>query len=146
MASTDQDTNVAPLHGGDDKDAIQLRLPPHNAEIEAALLGAILTNNRAFEKVADFLQADHFFEPVHGRIYAAIEKLVDQGQVASPLTLKYFFDQDEALTAVGGAQYLFDLAASMFTVINAADYGKTIQDLYLSRQLIALGEDVVNDI
>ena len=144
MATTVTDTNVAALHGEDAQESAQLRLPPHNAEIEAALLGAILTNNRAYERVGDFLQPEHFYEPVHGRIYAAIEKLIEQGQIASPLTLKYFFDQDEALSAVGGAQYLFDLAAAVVTVINAGDYGRTIQDLYLRRQLIDLGEEVVN--
>ncbi len=145
MSNTVPDTNIAPLHGDDASAQAQLRVPPHNAEIEAALLGAILTNNRAYERVGDFLQADHFYEPVHGRIFDAACKLMEQGQIASPLTLKYFFENDEALAAVGGSQYLFDLAASVVTVINAGDYGKTIHDLFLRRQLIALGEDVVND-
>ncbi|MDH3702042.1 MAG: replicative DNA helicase [Alphaproteobacteria bacterium] len=139
------ETNIAPLHGGDDTDPPIHRSPPHNTEIEAALLGAILTNNRAYDRIGDFLRAEHFFEPVHGRIYAAAEKLIEQGQVASPLTLKYFFEKDEALADVGGGQYLFDVAASVVTVINAADYGKTIHDLHLRRQLILLGEDMVND-
>lgn len=144
MASSVTDTNVASIHE-DDIERSDFRVPPHNAEIEAALLGALLTNNRAFERVGDFLHADHFYEPVHGRIYSAIEKLIEQGQLASPLTLKHFFEQDEALSAVGGSQYLFDLAASVVTVINAANYGQTIYDLFLRRQLITLGEDVVND-
>ena len=143
MADTVSDTNVSSLHGDDDGALADLRIPPSNAEIEAALLGAVLTNNRAFEKVGDFLRPEHFYEPVHGRIYAATEKLIEQGQIASPLTLKYFFEHDEALSAVGGAQYLFDLAASVVTVVNAADYGKTIHDLHLRRQLIELGEEMV---
>jgi replicative DNA helicase len=144
MPTTLTESNVASLRGGD-IDRTEIRIPPHNAEIEAALLGAILTNNRAYERVGDFLRAEHFYEPVHGRIYNALEKLIEQGQIASPLTLKHFFEKDEALSAVGGSQYLFDLAASMVTVINAADYGRTIHDLFLRRQLIELGEDVVND-
>ncbi|MGD8810400.1 MAG: DnaB-like helicase N-terminal domain-containing protein, partial [Gammaproteobacteria bacterium] len=68
------DSNVAPIHD-DDIERTEFRVPPHNAEIEAALLGAVLTNNRAFERVSDFLRAEHFYEPVHGRIYAALEKL-----------------------------------------------------------------------
>jgi replicative DNA helicase len=144
MASTLSDSNVAPIHD-DDIERTEFRVPPHNAEIEAALLGAVLTNNRAFERVSDFLRAEHFYEPVHGRIYAALEKLIEQGQIASPLTLKHYFEKDEALAAVGGSQYLFDLAASVVTVINAIDYGRTIYDLFLRRQLIELGEDIVND-
>jgi len=144
MADTLSDTRVASIHD-DDIERTEIRIPPHNAEIEAALLGAILTNNRAFERVGDFLRAEHFYEPVHGRIYDALGKLIEQGQIASPLTLKHFFEKDEALAAVGGSQYLFDLAASVVTVINATDYGRTIYDLFLRRQLIELGEDVVND-
>jgi replicative DNA helicase len=145
MATTATDTALAPFHGEEDNGDITHRVPPHNAEVEAALLGAILTNNNAFERVADFLRAEHFYEPVHGRIYATIDRLVEQGQVASPLTLKHFFDQDEALAGVGGARYLFDLAAAVVTVVNAADYGKTIHDLHLRRQLITRGEDMVNE-
>ncbi len=137
------DTNVTSLHG-DTSAAPAYRTPPHNTEVEAALLGAILTNNRAFEQVADFLRPDHFFEPVHGRIYETITKLVERGQVASPLTLKHFFDGDEALAEVGGTDYLYEMATAVISVVNAADYGKTVHDLYLKRSLIGLGEDVVN--
>ena len=136
------DNNVTPLHG---EAGAVYRTPPHNTEVEAALLGAILTNNRAFEQVADYLRAEHFYEPVHGRIYETIAKLIERGQVASPLTLKHLFDGDAALAEVGGADYLYELATSVVSVINAADYGKTVHDLYLKRALIGLGEDVVNE-
>ncbi len=138
------DANVTPLHGDAGSGPIY-RTPPHNTEVEAALLGAILTNNRAFEPVADFLRPEHFFEPVHGRIYETITKLVERGQVASPLTLKHLFDGDEGLAEVGGTDYLYEMATAVISVVNAADYGKTVHDLYLKRSLIELGEDVVND-
>jgi len=126
-------------------DAPTYRTPPHNTEIEAALLGAILTNNRAYERVSDFLLAEHFYEPVLGRIYAAASKLIESGQVASPLTLQHHFTADPALVEVGGAQYLYDLAASVVTVINATDYGRLIYDLHVRRELIQLGEVMVNE-
>ncbi len=144
MNTSAPDTTVTPLHE-EPGNTTAWREPPHNSEIEAALLGAILTNNRAFEKVADFLHADHFYEPVHGRIFEAATRLIERGQVASPRTLSHFFESDEALKEVGGGQYLFEIAASVVTVVNAADYGHTIHDMYLRRQLIGLGEDVVND-
>ncbi len=144
MNTSAPDTTITPLHE-DSGNTTAWREPPHNSEIEAALLGAILTNNRAFEKVADFLHAEHFYEPVHGRIFEAATRLIERGQVASPRTLSHFFESDEALTEVGGGQYLFEIAASVVTVVNAADYGHTIHDMYLRRQLIGLGEDVVND-
>jgi len=139
-----QNTKVAELHGGE-TDAAAYRQAPVNYEAEQALLGAILANNRALEKVADFLAPDHFASEAHGRIFAACAKLIDRGQIANAVTLKHVFDQDEALAEVGGARYLAELQKSYVTIINAVDYGRTIHDLHLRRELIALGEDVVND-
>src|SRR6202040_1550768 len=109
------------------------------------LLGAILVNNTAHSRVAEFLMPEHFGNAVHGRIYAAIGKLIERGQIANPVTLKNLFDQDGALAEIGGAQYLSRLAEAAVTIINAEDYGRRIHDLHLRRQLIGLGEDVVND-
>ncbi len=121
------------------------RMLPHNLEAEQGLLGALLIDNRALEKVSDFLKAPHFFVPAHQRIYTAIERLVERGQTASPVTLKNYFEKDADLSDVGGAEYLADLAGSVISVINTEDYGRTIYDLHLRRQLITLGEDIVND-
>jgi replicative DNA helicase len=122
-----------------------LRTPPYNTEAEQALLGAILINNGAHLRVSEFLQPEHFGNAVHGRIFAAIGKLLERGQIANPVTLKNLFDQDGALTEIGGAQYLARLAGAAATIINAEDYGRAVYDLYLRRELISLGEDVVND-
>jgi replicative DNA helicase len=70
--------------------------------------------------------------------------MVERGQVANPVTLKTQFDQDPALSEVGGAQYLVRLAAAVVSIVNAADYARIVHDLYLRRQLIELGEEVVN--
>jgi len=122
-----------------------IRLPPSNTEIEQALLGAIFRNNLAHSRVADFLEPEHFSNAVHARIYAACGKLIERGQLANPVTLKNLFDQDGALAEVGGAAYLTRLAEAAVTIINAEDYGRRIHDLHLRRQLIGIGEDVVND-
>src|SRR5579859_1555593 len=121
------------------------RTAPHNTEAEQALLGAVLVNNATYHRVSEFLLPEHFYNPVHQRIYAAILKLLDRGQIADPATLKGYFEQDEALTDIGGAQYLGRLAASVVTIINAGDYGRTIYDCYLRRQLIEIGTETVND-
>ena len=145
MATQAKDTAFATIDGGATDDYPGYRTPPHNTEIEAALIGAILTNNRAHEKVSEFLRGDHFYEPVLGRIFEAATKLIEQGQVASPATLKHF-DRDPALSDVGGAEYLFDLAANAVMIVNAEDLGRSIiYDLHLKRELIAAGEDMVND-
>ena len=127
----------------DGQDLADYRSLPHNLEAEQALLGAILVNNDAAAKVLDFLEPEHFFEPVHGRIYEAALKLIDRGQLATPVTLKSYFERDEALKDVGGAQYLARLAGSAVTILNAEDYGRTIYDLAIRRQLISIGEDMV---
>ncbi len=125
-------------------DALSLRSPPHNFEAEVQLLGAILANNRAWESVSEFLQPEHFTDPRHARIFEACGKLIGRGQIASATTLNNFFEQDATLTEIGGPAYLGKLAAAAVTVINAVDHGRIVQDLYLRRQLIGLGEDIVN--
>ncbi len=134
--------NVMPLRA---TEAAAPRVPPHNYEAEQALLGAILVNNLVYERVAEFLRPEHFADALHGRIYEACGRLIQRGQIANVLTLKNLFDQDQALADIGGAQYLARLANAVVTIINAEDYGRTIHDLYLRRQLIDLGEQVVND-
>ena len=125
-------------------DSVSYRSLPHNIEAEQALLGAMLVNNEVANRVSAFLRPEHFFQPVHGRIHEAILALVERGQIATPVTLKTYFEGDEALVDVGGAQYLARLAGSAVTIINAEDYGRTVHDLYLRRELISLGEDIVN--
>ena len=112
-------------------DDVTYRTMPHNEEAEQALLGAILVNNDAMNRVGDFLRAEHFYLPVHGRIFDAIERLIERGQIANPVTLKTFFEQDEALVDIGGADYLARLASSAATIINAAEYGRQIHDNFV---------------
>ena len=113
------------------------RILPQNLEAEQGLLGALMLDNSALEKVSDFLRPFHFFIPVHQRLYEAILKLAERGQIAGPVTLKNYFEKDDDLTHVGGTEYLADLTASVITIINAEDYGRTIYDLYMRRELIA---------
>ncbi len=127
-----------------DAGASLFRQMPHNVEAEKSLLGAIFVNNRAFESVSEFLQADHFALREHGRIFDAVSRLIERGQIADMITLKRYFEHDERLAEIGGPSYLADLAASAVTVINAREYGRIIYDLFLKRELINLGEDVVN--
>lgn len=121
------------------------RLPPQNVEAEQALLGAILTNNHALEKVAEFLKPFHFASAVHAEIYQAILNLHARGHSADPITLKGVLADNPLLSEVGGIKYLMELTSSAVAIINAEDYAKLIFDRYLRRQLIALGTDIVND-
>src|SRR5690349_5719666 len=79
---------------------------PQNVEAEAALLGALMIDNRLVEDVQLKLRAEHFFEPLHGRIYDSILRMTDANRVANPVTLRPLFDGDEAMKDVGGPAYL----------------------------------------
>ena len=125
-------------------DSTTFRVQPHHIEAEQALLGAILVNNEAFHRVGEFLRAEHFFEPVHGRIFERCAERIGQGKLADPVTLKLLFEEDEALRELDGARYLARLAQAADTIINAVEYGRLIHELALKRGLIRVGEDAVN--
>jgi replicative DNA helicase len=126
-------------------DALPFRSAPHNIEAEQALLGAILVNNEALDRVSGFLGPQHFFDPLHADIYETASKLIQMGKHASPITLRTFFETAAAITAdLSVPQYLARLAASATTIISAEDYGRTVYDLATRRQLILIGEDLVN--
>ena len=124
-----------------DNSDTQLELPK-NVEAEAALLGAIMIDNRIAEDVQLKLRAEHFFEPVHGRIYDAIMKLIDRSMVANPVTLKPMFEADEAMKALGGPAYLAQLTGSGAALIGARDFASQIYDLALLRELVSVGRDM----
>lgn len=117
---------------------------PHNIEAEQALLGAILLNNDAFDRVSDFLESHHFYEPLHKRIYAVALKMFENNQIVSPVTLRSYFSDDSALEGMGGVDYFSHLAETTATIINAEQYGRLIYDLALRRTLMEVGRDIYN--
>lgn len=120
--------------------------PPSSLELEQALLGAILTNNAAYNRVSSRLRPEHFHIEVHGAIYAACGRLVADGKVASPLTLKAYFDGSRDLEASGGAEYLFDLVDAVITVSGAEDYAGQIIDLWQRREALTACRDAAADL
>ena len=116
---------------------------PHNIEAEAALLGALMIDNRLVEDVQLKLRSDHYFEPLHGRIYDAILRMTDKNMVANPVTLRPMFEADEAMREVGGPAYLAQLTGSGAAIIGARDFAQQIYDLALLRSLVAVGRDMV---
>ena len=118
---------------------------PQNLEAEQALLGAILANNKDFEKESEFLKPQHFADPVHAKIFVVMSKLITRGHIADVITLKNYFEQEGSLNEVGGAKYLVKLADSATPLTNAEYYAQFIYDKYLRRELIATGFDIVND-
>src|SRR5436305_12072062 len=120
------------------------RAPPTNVEAEQALLGAILINNDAYDRVSDFLKSEHFVEEIHRRIYEIAGSLIRSGKIASPITLKTFLGEHDLGQGLTVQQYLARLALEATTIINAHDYGRSIHDLAVRRELIRIGEDIVN--
>ena len=121
------------------------RLPPSNAQAEQALLGALLANNKAYERVGEFLLPEHFADAINGRVYGAIARRIEAGQLADVVTLKAEFEHSGVLAEVGGTAYLSQLLSAMVGIINAGEYGRAIYDAWLRRQLIDIGETVVNN-
>src|SRR5712672_4280976 len=105
------------------------RSAPHNIEAEQALLGAILVDNEALYRVTDFLEPQHFFQPIHRQIYDISRSLIRTGKLASPVTLKTFLPAEIDIAGFTPSQYLARLAAEATTIINAVDYGRTVYDL-----------------
>jgi len=116
---------------------------PHNVEAEAALLGALMIDNRIAEDVQIKLRPEHFFEPLHGRIYEQILRLLDRNMIASPVTLRPLFEADEEMKQVGGPAYLAQLTGSGAAIIGARDFAEQVYDLALLRALVGVGREMV---
>jgi replicative DNA helicase len=116
---------------------------PHNIEAEAALLGALMIDNRLAEDVQLKLRPDHFFEPLHGRIYEQVLKMIDRNMIASPVTLRPLFEGDEEMKELGGPSYLAQLTGSGAAIIGARDFAAQIYELALLRALVGVGREMV---
>ncbi len=115
---------------------------PHNIEAEQQLLGAVLTNNDLYDRIASVMGPKHFYDPLHRRIYELVETRIQKNALASPVTLKPFLEEDPGLAEVGGPAYLVRLAGNAISSFAVKDYAQMIYDLAVRRDLIALGQDI----
>ena len=115
---------------------------PHSIEAEQQLLGAILTNNDLFDRVAQILRAEHFYDPVHARIFETAAARIARNNLASPVTLKAFLEDDAGLAELGGPAYLMRLAGAAISSFAVRDYAEMIYDLAIRRELIEVGNDI----
>jgi RecA-family ATPase len=120
------------------------KLAPHNIEAEQGLLGAILSNNKCFDRVSDFLEPKHFFEPAHQRIYEVAGDVIRAGKLASAVTLQNSMPADVDGVDLTVNQYLARLCAEATTIINARDYGCTVYELAIRRDLITISEEAID--
>ncbi|MDE0694769.1 MAG: replicative DNA helicase, partial [Boseongicola sp.] len=115
---------------------------PHNIEAEQQLLGAILTNNDVFDRIAPLVSETDFYDPVHARIFEVAKSRISKNTLASPITLKAFLEDDPGLKELGGPTYLAKLAGSAISPFAARDYAQMIRDLSIRRELMQIGKDI----
>jgi replicative DNA helicase len=115
---------------------------PHSIEAEQQLLGAILTNNDLFDRIAQILQAEHFYDPVHARIFETAAARIAKNNLASPVTLRAFLEDDAGLAELGGPAYLMRLAGAAISSFAVRDYAEMIYDLAIRRELIDVGNEI----
>ncbi|WP_375619412.1 MULTISPECIES: replicative DNA helicase [unclassified Bartonella] len=139
-----EETNVVNVSSSKKEDSPSFRQLPYNIEAEQALLGAIFINNDSLDRVSDFLKPEHFFEPLHQKIYHVLSHLIKTGKRVDPVTIKPYIQMEEKIGDITVYQYVVRLATEAVTIINAEDYGRVIYDLFIRRSLINLGTQVVN--
>ena len=121
------------------------REAPMNIGAEQALLGAIISNNLALEKVENFLEPEHFSSKINGLIFKTLKKLISNDQVADLNTLKIFLENDDDFIDNGGMSYLLKISENSISIINSKQYGELIYDLFIRRKLINLGTNLINE-
>jgi replicative DNA helicase len=126
---------------GDDDAAGTL---PHSIEAEQQLLGALLTNDQVYDRIAQIVQPPHFFDPVHRRIFETAVARLSDNKLVTPVTLANFLAEDSGLKELGGSAYLVRLAAASISTYAAKDYAELIRDLAMRRQLIDLGRNIAD--
>ncbi|PWR04056.1 replicative DNA helicase [Meridianimarinicoccus roseus] len=134
-----QITGVTPSHPDTEDAAGTL---PHSIEAEQQLLGALLTNDQIYDRIAQIVQAGHFFDPVHRRIFETAVTRISKNALVTPVTLANYLSEDEGLKELGGSAYLVRLAGAAISTFAAKDYAQIIRDLAMRRQLIELGRDI----
>ncbi|MEZ5936634.1 MAG: replicative DNA helicase [Hyphomonadaceae bacterium] len=115
---------------------------PHNIAAEMAVLGAILFDNNAHQRVSEFLKPSDFHSSANAEIYAVLDRIISSGRVANGVTLREHFERDGQLAAIGGARYLAELIEAAAFGPEIVDYGRLVHDLALRRELIDIGAEI----
>ena len=124
------------------KDDAEAQPVPFSIEAEQQLLGALLTNNDVFDRITQIIRSEHFYEPVHARIFEICAERIRRNALASPVTIKAFMEHDAGLKDLGGPAYLARIAGGAISAYAARDYAQMIREFALRRDLIALGQDI----
>ncbi len=123
----------------------KLRLPPHSLEAEQSLLGGLLIDNEALDKVADIVSVKDFYRQDHQIIYQHIHRLIERSQPADIVTVGESLESNSELNTVGGLEYLGLLAESTPTAANIRGYAQIIRERSIMRSLVEVGTDIVDN-
>ncbi len=118
---------------------------PCNIEAEQAVIGSILVSNEIYDEVNVIIDSEKFFDPIHKKIYEIIQKLINKGLLANPITLKNYFENNEGLKELGGQEYLIKITKFSTSAKQAIDYSNIIHEMHLRRELIKISENVLNE-
>lgn len=120
----------------------ELRLPPHSIEAEQSVLGGLLLDNLAIDKIADFLAESHFYRGEHRRIFRAIQRLIDMAKPADVLTVAEALHAAGEEDATGGLAYLGELAANTPSASNIRRYAEIVREKAMRRDLLAIAGQI----
>ncbi len=115
---------------------------PNNIEAEQSIIGSILISNEIFDEINTFVSSKNFYDPMHQRIFGALEKLIYSGMLANPITLKNYFENDE--DKINIPEYLVKITKFSTSNRQAIEYSKIVYDLYVKRELIKLSEEIID--
>ncbi|MDA9717432.1 replicative DNA helicase [Candidatus Pelagibacter sp.] len=113
---------------------------PNNIEAEQAVLGSLLVSNEIYDEISPYLNSNNFFDPMHQKIFASIEKLIFSGMLANPITLKNYFENDKDELNI--PDYLIKVTKFSSSSTQAIEYSKLIYDLFVKRELIKISENL----
>ena len=118
---------------------------PSNIEAEQALIGSVLVNNDIIDEISNIVDHKNFYDPLHSKIYNLIENLHNKGMIANPITLKNSFENDAALSEIGGTEYLVKLTRFSSSVKQSIDYAKIVHEKFVKRELVQISETLSDE-
>ena len=118
---------------------------PSNIEAEQALIGSVLVNNDIIDEISNIVDHKNFYDPMHSKIYNLIENLHNKGMIANPITLKNSFENDAALSEIGGTEYLVKLTRFSSSVKQSIDYAKIVHEKFVKRELVQISETLSDE-
>jgi len=118
---------------------------PNNIEAEQSVIGSVLVSNEILDDISPIINYTKFYDPIHQKIFLAIENLISKGMLANPITLKNYFENDKNLIELEGHEYLVKITKFSTSLRQAIEYAKIIYDMHVRRELIKISETTIDN-